>query len=517
MKNAGFEIIFFISVAILSLSFSAAIGFEYIHPEKAELALKAFEKSEVMDIQTDFPNKKDGKMISFHNGIPYESRNGSPEEVSSFYNEDINLIPTSSYWRHPVYEKNSQLIIDENNSIRLFIEKLNGLPVISLIIEPDDFFSYEKGIYVPGYDSDFTSSIVNFPFPWHKPANYYKKENDKKKAFFSYYDEIGKEKYSSLAMVEINGKATRCFPQKSLRLSGSKETGSKKFKFDFFHEGNSYNSIVLRNGGNDNTKALIRDMLMQTLIRESGVLISGFVPCEVFLNGEYWGIHFIQNKLNENFLSEKFGVKEKKVVLVESWNLENGDEVEYNSLIRKLKDLKNFDYVKISELIDMDDLTSYIAAEMFFANTDWPSNNFQMFKISDSGGKDTKWKFVLFDLDYGFGYTGADAYEMDMFAHLKGKNDLFSKLFNRMMKETAFRKLLKEKLTLLQNEYCSEKSMVETINELRIKIGRAVPDHTLRWRKPSSFEEWENELGALLVFAEKRNQVMGEQIKKYLD
>lgn len=517
MKSKQSEVIFLLSVAILSLSFSIAIGFNYIYPQRVELSWKDLKMAEVLDIQSDFSVHSTEKLIRFHNGIPYESMNGRLEDVSSYYNEDISLVPTSFYWRHPVNEKKSHLVIGRNNTIGLFIEKLNGLPIVSLIVEPDDFFSYEKGIYVPGYDSDFNSSTIIHPFPWHKPANYYKKENDKKKACFSYYNESGEKKFSAFAIVEINGKATRCFPQKSMKLSTSKESGAKKFEFDFFDEGKFYNSIVLRNGGNDNSKALIRDMLMQRLLEESGILISGFIPCEVFLNGEYWGIHFIQNKLNENFIANKYGAKEKKVVLVESWNLEQGSEVEYNSLIRQVKDINNFDYNKISELIDMDDLTTYIAAEMFFANSDWPTNNLQMFKISDSGSKNTKWKFILLDMDYGFGYSGTEAFETDMFVHLGENNDLFRNLFNRLMKEMHFRKLLKEKMNLILNKYCLEKKMIATINDLKSEIEGAIPDHTSRWRKPFSKEEWEYELDVLKEFAEKRNKVMREHIKKYLN
>jgi hypothetical protein len=516
MKNARKEIIFLFSVAIISLSFSIIVGFDYIHPQQARISWKDLKKANVTDIRKDFKESNDS-MIRFHNGIPYEFTMDSPEDVSSFYNENINMIPSSTYWRHPLNENKTQLVITKNNSVEFSAEKMNGLPIVSLIIEPDDFFSYENGIYVPGHESDFISSSVHFPFPWHKPANYYRNENDKRKTHFSFYDESGKIKYSSIAMVEINGKATRCFPQKSLRLTAIKEKGSKKFSHDFFKDGNFYSTILLRNGGNDNTKALIRDRLMQKLVDGSGLLVSGFVPCEVFLNGEYWGIHYVQNKLNENFIANKMGVKEKKVVLVESWNLESGEEVEFNSLIRQVKDIRNFDYKMISELFDMNEFARYIAAEMFFVNTDWPANNIQLYKITGSKQQDTKWKFALFDMDYGFGYTGADAYETDMFAYLFGKNDLFSTLFKRMMKEDSFRKLLKEQMEFMIDNYFSEKRMLTEIGQLKTEIEQAIPDHTAKWRKPASFDEWEHELIRLQEFAEKRGEVMKKQIKKNLE
>lgn len=508
------DLIYLLTIALVSFSFSVIIGFQFINAEPISI-WKKLKEVKIGNIEShhNFKQVNTGE-IHFINGFPYETDiNLYLSGVSSFYQRNINNISTSAYWNNPIHNVNSKLIVTKKSEIELITDELNGLPIISIIAQADDFFSYENGIYVQGKDGDFLSSKLFYPFPWHRPANYYKKIDDKRKIHFSYYDEKGNAKYNSFAFAEINGKATRCFPQKSLRLTASKELGNKKFNFDFFGDDNSYQSLVLRNGGNDNSKSLFRDMLMQSLVKDCGVITSGFIPCEVYLNGEYWGIHFIQNRIDENFISEKYKVKEKEITLVETWNLDKGSELEFNKLLKFVKS-KKMDLNSASEVIDIDNLVSFLAAEMYFANTDWPENNLKMYKITDSKNE-TKWKFVLCDLDYGFGYTGPDAINMDMFDFLLKKNDLFSKMFQQLMKDDSFKHKLKGELIKMYTNNSSY-FINPKIKNLYNQLEGSIENHTARWGKPSTVKDWEDEVAVLYDFAKNRGGVIWQQINKYL-
>jgi len=517
MKESKIELFFLLMVAILALSFSLMIGFQFINTDSISLWDK-LNNIKVTNIKLNQNlDQIDSDGIQFVNGFPYQSNSLIDlHGVSSFYQNDINLISTSSYWNFPLNEKNSKLIISNYSQIELFTDHTPGLPIISILVEPSDFFSYEDGIYVKGIDNDFSSSKIFYSFPWNQPANYYRKENDKRKIFFSYYDIKGQEKYSSYAFAEINGKATRCLPQKSLKLTTSKELGSKRFKFDFFEEEKYYKTMVLRNGGNDNTKALFRDMLMQSLMSESNVLTSGFVPCETYLNGEYWGIHFIQNKCNENFIAEKFNVKEQNITIVENWNLDFGSEIEYNQLLG-LMNQEELNLSSVSEIIDVENLITFLATEIYFANTDWPRNNLNLYLISNSN-QDSKWKFILNDLDFGFGYTGLNASEFDMIDYLLNGTDLLSKMFFELMKEKEFRLLLKNELNSMMNPkgIFNIEFIEHRINEIKLKLEDAISYHTAKWGKPASKSVWESEVQALHQFSISRFDFMKHSIEKYL-
>ncbi len=469
----------------------------------------------------NFKNMPTGSLM-FVNGFLYPYSNFGFVQSSSFYRDDINLIRTSPYHKLPIGTNDAKLILiakkDGEFKTELNIAGKSTLPIISLVVDAKDFFDYERGIYVEGKIADFKASQQFYPKPWNKPANYYQKGNNaKRKVFFSYYDETGKHLYSSDALVCINGSATRCFPQKSLRLKASKESGNKSFEFDFFSTHKNYSSLILRNGGNDNTKALFRDMLMQTLMDPVGLMNSNFLPCNVYLNGEYWGIHFLQNRFDADFIAEEMDVKEKNVTIVGNWKLEEGSELEYNHLIRSAKNWKSdFNYKKVEEEIDLMDLADYLSGQLFFANTDWPGNNLIMYKIHGTKTQDSKWKFAFFDLDYGFGYTGSEAVSSDLFSNLLKQKDEFSILMQNLLKNDEFKSLLKERLQQLMKNELSGKNMQASIQKLSNRLEPSILQHVQRWRKPDSVEDWKYEVEKLEDFALNRSTFIQQQIDTYL-
>ncbi len=62
-----------------------------------------------------------------------------------------------------------------------------------------------------------------------------------------------------------------------------------------------FKSFVLRNGGNDWDHSLIRDGVMQNLVKYLDLERQAFRPSLVYLNGEFWGIYNIREKVNEDF------------------------------------------------------------------------------------------------------------------------------------------------------------------------------------------------------------------------
>lgn len=516
MNNLGKELLFISVIAIASFLcsfhpyfYSGAV--EAINPLQGEKIVK------VSNIDAESLDSFKESDRVFQGGFCYPSEDGLNH--SDFYQGQISAIPTSPYWKMPSTDIQSSLVlekIDKGFSARLSVPFDLCLPVFSLISAPEDIFGYEKGIYVPGFASDFVSSKEFYPMAWNKPANYYLKGNDQRKSFFSYYNDKGDFQFSSYIQLQINGKATRSFAQKSLRMEVDGKSKKEGFVYDFFQDQKSYESLVLRNGGNDNTKSLFRDMLMQSLMGETGVLTSSFLPGELFLNGEYWGIHILQNKLDDDFIAQKMGCKKKHITIVENWLLEKGNEIEFQSLMKTIKQVNKVSFEELKEVFSLDDLVKYLAGEIYFANTDWPSNNLKMYKVSGSKKQDTQWKFAFFDLDYGFGYTGSEAVQSDMFDYLLKRKDAFSLLFQRLMKEEEFKKMLKaEFIHLLQKNY-EKKHVLSLINQLEKQFSGAIDRHTQRWSKPSDMQQWKSEVELLREFANQRNEIIQKQLKIYL-
>ncbi len=75
-----------------------------------------------------------------------------------------------------------------------------------------------------------------------------------------------------------------------------------------------YDRFILRNGASETFVTKIVDVTLCSLVRDTTRLATqDYRPCVVYINGVYWGIYFIQEKINESYLSQHYGVSKDKI------------------------------------------------------------------------------------------------------------------------------------------------------------------------------------------------------------
>jgi hypothetical protein len=185
----------------------------------------------------------------------------------------------------------------------------NGLPVISISTDPENFFDWEEGIYVlgPNAQSDGPNFGANFWEDWEKPIN------------FEFFDQQKVQRLNQGAGIKIAGNWSRANAQKSMALYARKSYGKGSFNYKFFHdrENSSFESILIRNSGNDWGYTMFRDGLVSEIARDMDMERLAYQPAKIFLNGEYWGILNIREKPSEHYFEENFGVDEDNVNILE--------------------------------------------------------------------------------------------------------------------------------------------------------------------------------------------------------
>ena len=113
----------------------------------------------------------------------------------------------------------------------------------------------------------------------------------------------------------------------------------------------------------------------------------------------------IREKQNEDYLSDHHGVDPDEVDILEgNASIIEGENVHYNDLLdyidtHSLSDPEHYDHVRTQ--MDIDNYIDYQIAEIYFANTDWPGNNIKYWRQRTDTGK---WRWMVFDTDFGFGY-----------------------------------------------------------------------------------------------------------------
>ena len=142
--------------------------------------------------------------------------------------------------------------------------------------------------------------------------------------------------------------------------------------------------------------------MLTSLMRDSELDFQDYNPVATYINGEYWGMYNMREKINEHMLASKHNIDADSIsLLAHNAEIIEGSNEEYNQLINyiensDLSDNSNFEYIK-----DQIDLTNYIlyqVTNIFINNTDWPGNNIKFWKHPE-----TKWRWIMYDTDFGFG------------------------------------------------------------------------------------------------------------------
>ena len=191
---------------------------------------------------------------------------------------------------------------------------------------------------------------------------------------------------------------------------------SSTFDYDFFDAdmngnvtGQSYNRLVLRNGGSDHEGTMIKWNVVSRLAREAGSICAGARPGILFLNGEYYGIIQLQEKYTRYNVAHAIGAQKDDIEKYEP-NEVNSSRFGgyYNRLHADLNDPERQE--KLESSVDMEDMLRHYAVNLIMNNVDWPFHNFLSWKCADGSSSaygDGRVRFFLYDLDGVYQDTGS--------------------------------------------------------------------------------------------------------------
>ena len=94
-------------------------------------------------------------------------------------------------------------------------------------------------------------------------------------------------------------------------------------------------SFILRNSGNDWQNTHFRDAMNTSLLEDLSVDRQAYRPAVMYINGAYWGIMNLREKVNEHFIDANHkGVDKDEIDLLERNSVViHGDRDHYDSLV----------------------------------------------------------------------------------------------------------------------------------------------------------------------------------------
>lgn len=334
--------------------------------------------------------------------IYYSTDGSEPDQNSTLYTSLI-AVAQNTCLRARAYA--AGMIPSPIATHTYFINEPQNLPVISLSTNPSNFWDQDSGIYVMGPNAEpgFPHFGANFWQDWERPIH------------IEYFDSAGQPAFKMNAGVKIFGGWSRGNPQKSLALYARGKYGANEIAYKLFSgekDIDSFEAVILRNSGNDWNQSMIRDAFMTHLAGNSGVDYQAYQPVVVYLNGEYWGIHNLREKLNEHFIADNNNTQPDQISILENnGDIVHGENDHYLALLdflnsHSLTDPAN--YQQVAAMIDIDNFISYQAVEIYCDNTDWPGNNIKFWRENSPGAR---WRWIAYDFDFGFGIFNANAYQ----------------------------------------------------------------------------------------------------------
>ncbi len=382
-------------------------------------------------------------------------------------------------------------------------ENSHDLPVVSVTTDPDNLWDNDTGIYVLGdsYENAFPFFGANFWEDWERPAN------------IELMEPWGETVFSANCGIKIFGGWSRGQAQKSLSVFFRSSYGDAKVNYQIFEEKpiDEFHSLVLRNSGNDWNISMMRDGMMTGLVKNLDLDIQAYRPAVLYLNGAYWGIHNIREKVNEDFLAANHGVSADSVDILElnAWVVE-GDNADYLDLISFLEN-NNISspavYDQVSDRMDISNFVDYTVSQIYFDNTDWPGNNIKFWRPQIPGGK---WRWILFDTDFGFSTWGDANYLNNTLAFATNPNGpgwpnppWSTYLLRRMLENETFEHYFINRFADLLNTTFKPLKVKNHIDDVAGQIESEIQSHFSHWGS-SNIWAWDQDRNKMKTFADSR-------------
>lgn len=429
-----------------------------------------------------------------------------------------------------------------------FATRYPDIPLLSLITPYENFFGDSTGIYVPGTDSEgnpITSApLANYNQGWERETYIRLWEADRIRGF------------GTRAITEIHGSGSSVHNRKGLRFELKGSAGIANLSYDLFDNGivESFDAFVARASGQDVQHSLFRDALAHTFFLDKNVSASLSRPVIAFINGEYWGIHNLRERSDEDFVARIHAADTERMDCLEHSSTAN-PQVRVGTNLRWLE-LRNFvrnqdlnlpeNYTEIQEFIDLDSFINYYIAEIFVANSDWPNYNLRFWRHKpeldtpgiyldpnpDNPMLDGRFRWLLFDLDQSLGrFHSYNTNTLQTAAKVGSWDTDLSIVFRKLLGATnadgspatdpygtysngsdAFRNEFINRFCDALNTNLLASRTTARLDEYQTMYAPFMPEHIQRWQLPASVSTWNSSVTVIRNFLINRPAVIRNQL-----
>ncbi len=382
-------------------------------------------------------------------------------------------------------------------------EGFQSLPVVSIVTDKENLFSHDNdpetgGIYI------FTGPPVGDPtgHGWTRPASV---------EMWSPSLQAGELDFSVTCGLRLHGGHGRLAeknPKHSFRLVFKEQYGKKTLKYPLFGENEpaKFDQLVLRchfgnswqhwSESNREKAQYTRDVWARRMQRKMGWTSVNALYVHVFLNGMYWGLYNIAERVDDQFGKDHLGGEKADIDVIkveedggnhleaaegdmEAWEqmvqvaAMAEDDVYYYQL--QGKDADGNDDSEQETLLDVDAFIDYMLINQYGGNTDWDHHNW--YAIRRRGVDSQGFRFLCWDSELILDNPAENVLNKN------NGSSCPTGIFQNLLRNEQFarRYLKRAKVVLAEDGVLGEESAVEVFDSLYNTIALALYDEAARW------------------------------------
>lgn len=360
-------------------------------------------------------------MDSLVGGTIRYTTNGSPPRPDSTPYTGTIPVNTSTVIRARVFDDNGTAIGNTSTQSFIIANYQQTIPVVSIATDWANL--NELHAYPAGRGKE-----------WERPIN------------LEYFAPGGESQFNVSAGIRIHGHFSRLYsPKKSFRLYFRKSYGGPgRLNYPLFEDTpmTKFDKLVLRAGFNDSLihgeipgvsktgylqAKYIGDQVVRDLHRDMGQPIAHGSWVLLYLNGQFWGLYNLTERIDTQFLQSYSDENSQWDVISKDngwdekghwYNIEVASEGNYGGWLDNQNWVGSADFTNpgnIGELewrVDIENVFSYMFLQAYAQHArGWPGNNWIVYQRTDAGadidGNERKWRMMVWDAEYTFG-NGAE-------------------------------------------------------------------------------------------------------------
>lgn len=445
--------------------------------------------------------------------VRFTSDGAVPTEASSAYGDPIELSESVVALRAVAFESGLWPSRPATETYFLSADLLEtGVRIIALTAEPDDLFDPETGIYMlgPEYEPWYPYFGANFWELWERDVH------------IEYFAPDGSRGFAQDAGIQIAGGYSRAFDQRNFEIIARSGYGPDTFASALFDDEDidSFTRLYLRNGGDWCSTQLV-DGLVQSLFRNADgsrnalVDAQAYEPALVYINGEFWGLYELKERLDESYAQAHHGADPEALDRVKvgwthdaNWELEQGSWEAFNQLdAMRGTDLSGSgEFAAFDALVDLPNFAAAQVAQGWIGNSDWWYNNIRMWRPTPDG----EFRWMVYDFGHGFPVVGTDHLATTVNGSWMGL-PVGDALTNQ-----GFRDLFVNVHADFLNTSLRGEAAAANLDALAAEIRPVIGMQRERWCGGANLNAWESAIEAARRFAQNRGTVVERTLHEHM-